>query len=128
MMNVLECNRLTKVKEILASAAAFYKNWDMGLATRLFDYFSLNPRQSHGGLSVRKDFYRALLKDYLQFPRSILLYRSKDFVINQFRRESEGNDSRFSGNVFGRQVLYLTIPRQVQIDDAALGTNVIVID
>lgn len=94
-----------RLKEILELAAAFYKNWDMGLATRLFDYFSLNPRQSHSGLSkgmrstfnmimgisarcpltifdeptsgmdaaVRKDFYRALLKDYLQFPRSILL-------------------------------------------------------
>lgn len=61
-------------------------------------------------------------------PKEVKLYRSKDFVINQFRRESEGNDSRFSGNVFGHQVLKLTIPRHVQIDDAALGTNVIMID
>lgn len=94
-----------RLTDILESAAGFYENWDTELAKRLFDYFALNPRQSHGGLSkgmkstfnmilgisahcpltifdepttgmdaaVRKDFYRALLKDYLQFPRSVIL-------------------------------------------------------
>lgn len=61
-------------------------------------------------------------------PKEVKLYRSRDSVINQFRRESEGNGSRISGNVFGGQVLYMTIPQQVQIDDSALGINVIVID
>ena len=90
--------------EILLSASAFYKNWDMELAKGLFDYFSLDPRQHHHYLSkgmkstfnmiiglaarcpltifdeptagmdagVRKDFYRALLRDYLQKPRNII--------------------------------------------------------
>lgn len=94
-----------RLSDIFTAAANFYENWDMGLATRLFDYFVLNPRQSHSGLSkgmqstfnmilglaahcpltifdeptsgmdaaVRKDFYRALLKDYLQFPRTVVL-------------------------------------------------------
>jgi len=91
--------------EILDATASFYKNWDSGLAERLFDYFSLNPLQYFSGLSkgmkstftmilglaarcpltifdepttgmdaaVRKDFYRALLKDYLANPRTIII-------------------------------------------------------
>ncbi|RSD26808.1 ATP-binding cassette domain-containing protein [Mesobacillus subterraneus] len=93
------------LEEIMASAADFYHNWDMDLAKKLFDYFSLNPRQTHTGLSkgmkntfnailglasrcpltifdeptngmdagVRKDFYRALLKDYIAYPRTIII-------------------------------------------------------
>lgn len=93
------------LSEILASAATFYENWDMELARRLFDYFSLDPEQYHHKLSkgmkstfnmiiglaarcpltifdepttgmdagVRKDFYRALLRDYLQNPRTIII-------------------------------------------------------
>ena len=93
------------LSEILASAAAFYENWDMELARGLFDYFSLDPEQYHHKLSkgmkstfnmiiglaarcpltifdepttgmdagVRKDFYRALLRDYLRKPRTIII-------------------------------------------------------
>ncbi|MFN7250490.1 MAG: ABC transporter ATP-binding protein [Anaerobacillus sp.] len=91
--------------DILHSASKFYGNWDMELATKLFEYFSLNPDTLQQNLSkgmkstfnsiiglasrcpltifdepttgmdasVRKDFYRALLKDYLEHPRTILL-------------------------------------------------------
>lgn len=97
-------NSLT-LKDILQSAGTFYQNWDQGLADRLFQYFSFDPKQSHQNLSkgmkstfnmilgiaarcpltildepttgmdasVRKDFYRALLKDYLDHPRTIIL-------------------------------------------------------
>lgn len=93
------------LREILEEASRFYKHWDMGIAERLFDYFSLNPKQHHGNLSkgmkstfnmilglsarcpltifdepttgmdasVRKDFYRALLKDYLAYPRTVII-------------------------------------------------------
>ncbi|WNF36165.1 ABC transporter ATP-binding protein [Bacillaceae bacterium IKA-2] len=93
------------LKEILASASTFYPNWDQQFAERLFNYFSLDPKQRHLNLSkgmkstfnmiiglaarcpltifdepttgmdaaVRKDFYRALLKDYLAYPRTIIL-------------------------------------------------------
>ena len=92
------------LSETLDAARRFYPNWDHRLALRLFDYFSLNPRQLHKNLSkgmkstfnmivglsarcaltifdeptvgmdaaVRKDFYRALLQDYLQHPRTII--------------------------------------------------------
>ncbi len=92
------------ISQTLEAARLFYPNWDHGLARRLFDYFSLNPRQLHRDLSkgmkstfhmimglsarcaltifdeptvgmdaaVRKDFYRALLQDYLQHPRTII--------------------------------------------------------
>lgn len=91
--------------ELLDAAGSFYENWDTELAHRLFDYFSLPPRQYHQNLSkgmkstfnmilgiaarcpltifdeptigmdaaVRKDFYRVLLKDFMQHPRSIIL-------------------------------------------------------
>lgn len=94
-----------ELEEILHSAADFYPNWDMELAKKLFDYFSLHPKQTHAGLSkgmkntfnailglsarcpltifdeptngmdagVRKDFYRALLKDYIAHPRTIII-------------------------------------------------------
>ncbi|MFJ7827965.1 ATP-binding cassette domain-containing protein [Psychrobacillus sp. NPDC096623] len=93
------------LEEILLSAPAFYKRWDAQFASRLFQYFKLNPKQQHSKLSkgakatfnmifglstrceltmfdeptngmdeaVRTDFYRALLKDYLAHPRSILI-------------------------------------------------------
>jgi ABC-2 type transport system ATP-binding protein len=93
------------LEEILDGAAYFYPNWDMELAKKLFDYFSLHPKQTHAGLSkgmkntfnailglaarchltifdeptngmdagVRKDFYRALLKDYIAYPRTIII-------------------------------------------------------
>lgn len=93
------------LKEILVSASRFYPNWDMVLAERLCDYFSIDLNKYHHNLSkgmtssfnmilgfasrcaltlfdepttgmdeaVRKDFYRALLKDYLDYPRTILL-------------------------------------------------------
>jgi ABC-2 type transport system ATP-binding protein len=93
------------LREILEAGESFYENWDSGLASRLLDYFSLNPHQYYDGLSmgmkstfsaifglaarcpltmfdepttgmdaaVRKDFYRALLKDYLGHPRTIIL-------------------------------------------------------
>ncbi len=91
--------------EILSSASKFYKNWDMGLAKGLFDYFEFDPKVRHQNLSkgrqstfnmiigisarcgltifdepttgmdaaARKDFYKALLKDYLAYPRTIIL-------------------------------------------------------
>jgi ABC-2 type transport system ATP-binding protein len=91
--------------ELLETAADFYHNWDMKLARNLFDYFGLEPKQTHAGLSkgmkdtfngiiglaarcpltifdeptngmdagVRKDFYRALLKDYIANPRTIII-------------------------------------------------------
>ena len=91
--------------EILECAGRFYKNWDMRLAIKMFDYFSLNPNQGHASLSkgmkstfnmiigisahcpltifdepttgmdsaVRKDFYKALLKDYVEIPRTIII-------------------------------------------------------
>ncbi len=91
--------------DILDVAGSFYENWNGNLATGLFDYFNLNPKQPHSNLSkgmksafnmiiglsarcpltifdepttgmdaaVRKDFYRALLKDYIQNPRTIIL-------------------------------------------------------
>lgn len=93
------------LNEILQVGQMFYPNWDSQLASGLFRYFQLNPKQNHGALSkgmkstfnmivglasrcsltifdepttgmdaaVRSDFYRALLKDYLSFPRTILL-------------------------------------------------------
>ncbi|WP_324782502.1 ABC transporter ATP-binding protein [Mesobacillus jeotgali] len=93
------------LEELLESAADFYHNWDMKLARNLFDYFGLDPKQNHDGLSkgmkntfnaiiglaarcpltifdeptngmdagVRKDFYRALLKDYIANPRTIII-------------------------------------------------------
>lgn len=91
--------------DILETAPDFYKRWDKELATKLFRYFRLNPKQLHSRLSkgnkatfnmifglatrceltmfdeptngmdeaVRSDFYRALLKDYIVHPRSILI-------------------------------------------------------
>lgn len=91
--------------ELLETAADFYQNWDMKLARNLLDYFGLDPKQTHNGLSkgmkntfnailglaarcpltifdeptngmdagVRKDFYRALLKDYIANPRTIII-------------------------------------------------------
>lgn len=91
--------------ELLDEAGRFYENWNDELAHRLFDYFSLNPKQFHHKLSkgmkstfqmivglsarcaltifdepttgmdagVRKDFNRALLKDYMAYPRTIIL-------------------------------------------------------
>lgn len=93
------------LKEILAVAANFYRNWDSVLANRLFDYFSFNPSQHYQDLSkgmkstfntilglsarcsltlfdepttgmdaaVRNDFYRAVLKDYMACPRTIVI-------------------------------------------------------
>jgi ABC-2 type transport system ATP-binding protein len=93
------------LEELLVTAADFYPNWDMKLAGNLFDYFSLDLKQNHSGLSkgmkntfnaifglaarcpltifdeptngmdagVRKDFYRALLKDYIANPRTIII-------------------------------------------------------
>lgn len=92
------------IAETLEAARLFYPHWDHRLASRLFDYFSLNPRELHKNLSkgqkstfnmilglsarcaltifdepttgmdaaVRKDFYRALLQDYLHHPRTII--------------------------------------------------------
>ena len=91
--------------DIVEAAAFFYPGFDKKLATRLLEYFSLNPKQRHNKLSkgmrstvnsivgiaarcaltifdepttgmdsaVRKDFYRALLKDYLEYPRTVIL-------------------------------------------------------
>ncbi|SDH63285.1 ABC transporter ATP-binding protein [Alteribacillus bidgolensis] len=91
--------------DILQQGERFYENWDKELAHRLFAYFNLESRRSHGNLSkgkkstfniivglaarcpltifdepttgmdasVRKDFYRALLKDYITHPRTIIL-------------------------------------------------------
>lgn len=91
--------------DILEVAPDFYKRWDTELASNLFKYFRLNPKQLHSRLSkgnkatfnmifglstqceltmfdeptngmdeaVRSDFYRALLKDYIAHPRSILI-------------------------------------------------------
>lgn len=91
--------------ELLETAGCFYPNWNHDLALRLFDYFSLSPKQYHGNLSkgmkstfnsiiglaarcpltimdeptsgmdsgTRKDFYRALLKEYIAHPRTIIL-------------------------------------------------------
>lgn len=93
------------LEELLEAAADFYHNWDMKLARNLLEYFSLDPKQTHAGLSkgmkntfnailglaarcpltifdeptngmdagVRKDFYRALLKDYIANPRTIII-------------------------------------------------------
>lgn len=91
--------------EILQAASKFYPQWDMKLAKRLADYFSLSATRYHNELSkgmrstfnmiigiasrcpltifdepttgmdagVRQDFYRALLKDYIAHPRTIIL-------------------------------------------------------
>lgn len=93
------------LSEIMETGKSFFPNWDEELAQRLFDYFSLNPKQYHNSLSkgmtstfnmilgisarcaltifdepttgmdaaVRKDFYRALLKDYIAHPRTIII-------------------------------------------------------
>ncbi len=93
------------LEELLRTGEHFYPNWNMELAFRLMNYFSLDPKQKHANLSkgmkstfnmilglcarcpltifdepttgmdaaVRKDFYRALLKDYLSFPRTIIV-------------------------------------------------------
>ncbi|WP_407271987.1 ATP-binding cassette domain-containing protein [Radiobacillus sp. PE A8.2] len=94
-----------RLQEVLDTAELFYQHWDMDLAMRLSNYFSLNLNSYHASLSkgmtstfnmifglaarcpltifdepttgmdaaVRKDFYRALLKDYINHPRTILL-------------------------------------------------------
>ncbi|WP_313959702.1 MULTISPECIES: ABC transporter ATP-binding protein [Bacillaceae] len=91
--------------ELLETAASFYDNWDMKFARNLVEYFHLDLKQHHTGLSkgmkntfnailglasrcpltifdeptngmdagVRKDFYRALLKDYIANPRTIII-------------------------------------------------------
>jgi ABC-2 type transport system ATP-binding protein len=101
----MELPQAMNLEELLNATETFYENWDKELAHRLFDYFSLSPRQYHQNLSkgmkstfnmilgiaarcpltifdeptigmdaaVRKDFYRALLKDFMQHPRSIIL-------------------------------------------------------
>ncbi|CAM3897258.1 ABC transporter ATP-binding protein [Mesobacillus thioparans] len=93
------------IGELLDTAASFYPNWDMKLARNLMEYFRLDLKQHHTGLSkgmkntfnailglasrcpltifdeptngmdagVRKDFYRALLKDYIANPRTIII-------------------------------------------------------
>ena len=101
----MEFPHVLTLGDILIEAGRFYRNWDAELANRLFDYFSLDWKQSPSKLSkgmrstfhmiiglasrcpltifdepttgmdeaVRKDFYRALLKDYLAHPRTIIL-------------------------------------------------------
>lgn len=91
--------------ELVDTAASFYPNWDIKLARNLMEYFRLDLKQHHAGLSkgmkntfnailglasrcpltifdeptngmdagVRKDFYRALLKDYIANPRTIII-------------------------------------------------------
>ncbi|MFF2754719.1 ATP-binding cassette domain-containing protein [Psychrobacillus sp. NPDC058041] len=91
--------------EILEVAPKFYKRWNADLASNLFHYFRLNPKQQHSKLSkgtmatfnmifglatrceltmfdeptngmdeaVRTDFYRAILKEYIAYPRSIII-------------------------------------------------------
>ncbi|EGW37631.1 ABC transporter ATP-binding protein [Desulfosporosinus sp. OT] len=102
--NMTFSNSLT-LKDILTEVSHFYTDWNSDLASGLFDYFSLNPKQPHSNLSkgtkstfnnilglasrcpltifdepttgmdsaVRKDFYKALLKDYIEYPRTIIL-------------------------------------------------------
>ncbi|MDQ0155694.1 ATP-binding cassette domain-containing protein [Robertmurraya andreesenii] len=94
-----------QLHELLEAAQAFYPNWDMELAQRLFNYFGFEPKHYHNTLSkgrtstfnmivglssrcpltifdepttgmdeaVRHDFYRALLKDYIAHPRTIVI-------------------------------------------------------
>ena len=85
------------LQDTIEEAARFYQNFDVRLAFRLLDYFSLPRKAKHKNLSkgqkstfnaifgmfdepttgmdaaVRKDFYRALLKDYLSHPRTIII-------------------------------------------------------
>ncbi|WP_186579126.1 ATP-binding cassette domain-containing protein [Aquibacillus kalidii] len=93
------------LSQLLIVANNFYDKFDLPLAERLIDYFSLPRTATHQSLSkgmkstfnmifglcsrcaltifdepttgmdsaVRKDFYRALLKDYIEHPRSIVL-------------------------------------------------------
>lgn len=93
------------LKEIIGQAQCFYSSWNMKLATRLMEYFSLDFKKNHKSLSkgmrstfnvivgmaarcmltiydeptsgmdspARKDFYRALLKDYVAYPRTIII-------------------------------------------------------
>lgn len=90
---------------ILAEMPRFYRNFDLALAARLLDYYSLDKKQHTAHLSkglrstfnavigiaarapltifdepttgmdaaVRKDFYRALLKEYIAFPRTVII-------------------------------------------------------
>ena len=39
------------LQELLEAAGSFYENWDDELATRLFNYFSFDPKGSHYHLS-----------------------------------------------------------------------------
>ncbi len=91
--------------EIIAEMPRFYRNFDLELATKLLDYYSLDKKQRTAKLSkgmrssfnaiigisaraavtifdepttgmetaARKDFYRALLKEYIAFPRTVIL-------------------------------------------------------
>ena len=81
--------------EILTTASTFYKRWDAELANRLFYsklskgtksafnmIFGLATRceltmfdEPTNGMdeAVRTDFYRALLKEYIAYPRSVLI-------------------------------------------------------
>ncbi len=93
------------LREILREAKGFYSNWNMKLADRLTEYFSLDLKKNHKSLSkgmkstfnvivgmaarcmltiydeptsgmdspARKDFYRALLKDYMAYPRTVII-------------------------------------------------------
>ena len=93
------------LKEIIENMAVFYKNYDVKLAMKLLEYFEINTKLCHGGLSkgtkslfnsiaglcahceltimdepitgmdiaVRKDFYKLLLKDYIENPRTIIV-------------------------------------------------------
>lgn len=90
--------------DILKTGQMFFPRWDHHLATKLLNYFEIDPHSRHHELSkgkrstfhaifgiasrssltifdepvsgmdeqVRSDFYRALLKDYLKEPRTIL--------------------------------------------------------
>ncbi|WP_070119652.1 ATP-binding cassette domain-containing protein [Bacillus marinisedimentorum] len=91
--------------DLLQASKSFYKNWDAGLAERLFNYFNFDSTSTYSRLSkgmkstftmiiglaarcpltifdepttgmdaaVRKDFYRALLKDYISHPRTMII-------------------------------------------------------
>lgn len=93
------------LKDILALARIYYKNWDNAMANRLIDFFCLNVKKKYKKLSrgmktqfniimgicsrmpltlfdeptlgldaaFRKSFYNILLKDYLNYPRTIII-------------------------------------------------------
>lgn len=56
------------------------------------------------------------------------LYRYDDASITQFRGKRKARNSQGFQNVIGQQLLYLEVPRHVNLDASTLNANVLIVD